>query len=63
MIHPDVLAQYLREAQVHHHDYEIVAPEHDWADWYAAYTSARLVGATVDKALRIANVHIEEKVA
>jgi enterochelin esterase-like enzyme len=29
------LANLLREAAERHHHYEQVAPEHDWAEWYA----------------------------
>jgi hypothetical protein len=44
------LAGLLREAGEHHHAYEASAPEHDWADWYAAYISAREEGRDPDEA-------------
>jgi hypothetical protein len=53
------LANLLREAAERHHHYEQVAPEHDWAEWYAPYISAREQGSTPDEAADAAGRYIE----
>lgn len=53
------LAELLRQAAEHHHGYEETAEEHDWAEWYAAYVSAREQGRSVEEALQAAARHVE----
>jgi hypothetical protein len=53
------LASLLREAAEHHHDYEQIAPEHDWAEWYAPYINAREQGSTPEEASDAARLHVE----
>jgi hypothetical protein len=54
------LADLLREAAERHHPYEQSAPEHDWADWYAAYISAREQGSASEEASEAAARHVED---
>jgi hypothetical protein len=35
------LRQLLRETGEHPGSFEVIAPPHDWWDWYAAYVDAR----------------------
>jgi catechol 2,3-dioxygenase-like lactoylglutathione lyase family enzyme len=44
------LAELLREAAEHHHDYEKTHAEHHWSDWYAPYLSARQNGSSPEEA-------------
>jgi hypothetical protein len=53
------LASLLRETAEQHHPYEQSAPEHDWADWYAAYLNARLEGSSSEEATQAAGVYME----
>jgi hypothetical protein len=53
------LASLLREAAEQHHHYEQIAPEHDWAEWYAAYINAREQGSTAEKASNAAGLYME----
>jgi hypothetical protein len=53
------LADLLRETAEHHHPYEQSAPEHNWADWYAAYLNARLEGSDSEEASRAAGSYVE----
>ena len=53
------LANLLRDAAEHHHAYELSAPEHDWADWYAAYMSAREQGRNPEEASDAAGRYME----
>jgi hypothetical protein len=53
------LADLLREAAAQHHYYEQVAPEHDWADWYAAYIDAREQGSISEEASAAAGRYME----
>jgi hypothetical protein len=53
------LAALLREAAERHHPYEQSAPEHDWAEWYAPYISAREQGSTPEEAAAAAARHVE----
>jgi hypothetical protein len=54
------LADLLREAAERHHPYEASAPEHDWAEWYAAYVNAREGGSAPEEASEAAARHVEE---
>jgi hypothetical protein len=54
------LADLLREAAERHHPYEETAPEHDWADWYAAYIKAREEGSAPEEASDAAARHVED---
>lgn len=53
------LADRLREAGKRHHGYEQTAPEHDWADWYAAFIDARERGRTPEEAYDDAGRYLE----
>ncbi|WP_369245064.1 bleomycin resistance protein [Streptomyces sp. R41] len=53
------LTELLRETEEHHGPYEATAPEHHWADWYAAYIVAREHGRTPDEAADDAALHME----
>ena len=53
------LAELLREAEMHHGEYEATAPKHHWSGWYAAYTVARENGKTTEEAFKDAVRHIE----
>jgi hypothetical protein len=53
------LAGLLREAAEHHHPYEASGPEHDWADWYAAYIGAREEGRNPDEASEAGGRYVE----
>jgi hypothetical protein len=53
------LADLLREAAEHHHHYEQNSPEHDWAEWYAPYISARDQGRTPEGAINAAGLYTE----
>jgi hypothetical protein len=53
------LASLLREAAEHHHQYEETSPEHDWAEWYAAYIHAREQGSASEQATKAAGLYME----
>jgi hypothetical protein len=53
------LASLLSETAEAHHPYEQSAPEHNWADWYAAYLNARLEGSGPDQAAEAAGEYME----
>jgi hypothetical protein len=53
------LADLLRETAAKHHPYEQNSPEHDWADWYAAYLNARQEGSTPEEAWDAAGSYME----
>ena len=53
------LAGLLRETAEQHHPYEQSSPEHNWADWYAAYLNARLEGSSSEEASQAAGVYME----
>ena len=53
------LASLLREAAEHHHHYEETSPEHDWAEWHAAYINAREQGSAPEDASKAAGLYIE----
>jgi hypothetical protein len=55
------LADLLRDAAEHHHAYEESAPAHDWADWYAAYVSAREEGRSPDEASDAAGQYVRRR--
>ncbi|MDP9135129.1 MAG: bleomycin resistance protein [Actinomycetota bacterium] len=42
------------------HDFEAVAPPHDWWDWYAAYLDARRRGSSPDEASASAGPYLAE---
>ena len=48
---PDIpqLADLLHETADRHEQFEAVAPQHNWWDWYAAYMHSRLEGRTPDE--------------
>ncbi len=54
------LADLLHETADHHANFEKIAPQHDWWDWYAAYMSAREEGKSPDDASDIARRYMEE---
>ena len=54
------LAQFLHETEEHHGAFEAVAPPHDWWDWYAAYMSARELGANPQEASTAAERYMAE---
>ena len=43
-------AHLLLETALRHGEFEVVAPPHDWWDWYAAYIDARQNGSAPDEA-------------
>ena len=45
-----VLADFMREAEERHGQFEPTAPKHDWWNWYAPYIVARRLGRTPDEA-------------
>jgi hypothetical protein len=53
------LASLLREAAERHHHYEQVAPEHDWAEWYAPYINARQQSSTPEETSTAAGACME----
>jgi len=53
------LTELLREAEVHHGEYEPTAPKHHWSGWYSAYIVARERGRTPDEAATDAKAHLE----
>jgi len=57
------LTELLRDAEVHHGEYEPGAPKHHWSGWYAAYIVAREHGKTAGEAVHDATVHIEGALA
>jgi catechol 2,3-dioxygenase-like lactoylglutathione lyase family enzyme len=44
------LIQLLREAEIHHGEYEPTAPPHHWSEWYARYIVGRERGRTIEDA-------------
>jgi hypothetical protein len=54
------LADLLHETAEHHGDFERIAPEHDWWDWYAAYLHARQLGSNPEAASDAARVYMQE---
>jgi hypothetical protein len=53
------LTELLREAELHHGDYEPTAPKHHWSEWYAAYVVSRARGRTPDEASQDAGLHMK----
>jgi catechol 2,3-dioxygenase-like lactoylglutathione lyase family enzyme len=53
------LTDLLREAEMHHGEYEPTAPKHHWSGWYAAYIVARERGGAPEDAVRAATLHVE----
>jgi catechol 2,3-dioxygenase-like lactoylglutathione lyase family enzyme len=58
---PDVaaLAGLLREAALHHDQYEKTHAAHEWSDWYAPYMSARQNGSNPEDAAAVANRYLD----
>jgi hypothetical protein len=54
------LAQLLQETSVRHGLFEVVAPPHDWWDWYAAYMDARQHGSSQEEASAAADRYMAE---
>jgi len=54
------LADLLRETSMRHGEFEAVAPQHDWWDWYAAYIDAREGGATPEDSSMAADRYMED---
>jgi hypothetical protein len=54
------LADLLHETAEHHGSLEVVAPPHDWWDWYAAYMDARESGSTPEEASAAAGGNMAE---
>ena len=54
------LTELLREAEMHHGEYEPTAPKHHWSDFYAAYIVAREHGRTPENAAKDGALHVEE---
>ena len=54
------LAELLHETAERHGSFEVVAPRHDWCDWYAAYLDARPSGSTPDEASDAARRYMAE---
>jgi catechol 2,3-dioxygenase-like lactoylglutathione lyase family enzyme len=52
------LTDLLREAELHHGEYEPTAPKHHWSGFYAAYVVARERGNTAEEAAKEAARHI-----
>jgi catechol 2,3-dioxygenase-like lactoylglutathione lyase family enzyme len=53
------MAELLRDAEMHHGQYEPTAPKHHWSNWYAPYIVARERGKTPDEAAKDATFHVE----
>jgi hypothetical protein len=53
------LADFLRDAENGHGQYEPTAPKHHWSDWYAAYIVARQQGKTPEEAAKDGAHHLE----
>jgi catechol 2,3-dioxygenase-like lactoylglutathione lyase family enzyme len=53
------LTELLREAEMHHGEYEPTAPKHHWSDWYGPYIIARERGKTPEEAVKDATFHVE----
>jgi catechol 2,3-dioxygenase-like lactoylglutathione lyase family enzyme len=54
------LTDLLREAEMHHGEFEATAPKHHWSGFYAAYVVARERGKTPEEAAKDASRHITE---
>jgi catechol 2,3-dioxygenase-like lactoylglutathione lyase family enzyme len=46
------LIELLREAEIHHGEYEPTAPPHHWSEWYGRYIVGRERGRTIEDASR-----------
>jgi hypothetical protein len=55
-----VLARLLHETSEHHGAFEVIAPPHDWWDWYAAYMDARERGGTAEEAAAAAGRYMAD---
>ncbi len=56
----DNMASLLHETGDRHHSFEVIAPPHDWWDWYAAYMTARQSGSSPDEAAEAAAAYMAE---
>jgi hypothetical protein len=54
------LAELLHETSERHASFEVVAPAHDWWDWYAAYMDARQSGSSPDDASAAADRYMAD---
>jgi len=52
------LTELLRDAEIHHGEYESKAAKHHWSDWYAGYIVARERGRSSDDAANDATARI-----
>jgi hypothetical protein len=53
------MAEFLREAEQHHGEYEPTAPKHHWSGYYAAYIVARQNGKSSEEAAKDGRLQIE----
>ena len=54
------LAEFLRETEEHHGQYEKTHAAHHWWDWYAPYLNARQNGSSTEEAAAAADRYMEE---
>jgi catechol 2,3-dioxygenase-like lactoylglutathione lyase family enzyme len=54
------LTDLLREAEMHHGEFEPTAPKHHWSGFYAAYVVARERGKTPEEAAKDGARHVAE---
>jgi catechol 2,3-dioxygenase-like lactoylglutathione lyase family enzyme len=54
------LADLLLETSLRHGEFEAIAPEHNWWDWYSAYMDARQRGAQSEAAEAAADAYMAE---
>jgi catechol 2,3-dioxygenase-like lactoylglutathione lyase family enzyme len=53
------LAEFLRETEEHHGQYEKTHAKHHWSDWYAPYLSARQNGSSPQEAAAAADRYMD----
>ena len=56
----EALGRLLHETAEYHGSFEVVAPPHDWWDWYAPYMDARQRGASPEEASGAAGRYMAE---
>ena len=54
------LAEFLRETEGHHGQYEKTHAAHHWWDWYAPYLNVRRNGGSPEEAAAAADRYMEE---
>jgi catechol 2,3-dioxygenase-like lactoylglutathione lyase family enzyme len=54
------LTELLREAELHHGEYEPTAPKHHWSVFYAAFIVARERGQGPEEAVKEAKRHVDD---